>query len=410
VGSDEDGSRLATVAEALEDLVAGRMVVVVDDEDRENEGDLVLLAERATPELINFMATHGRGLICVALATHRFDALGIPLMVTDNTSLHQTAFGVSVDLRGSGTTGISAHDRAATARALADPATLPEALARPGHVFPLRAVAGGVLRRAGHTEAGVDLAELAGGQPAAVICEIMAEDGRMARLPQLVSFAERYGLKVLSISDLIQYRRSCEWLVERVADSQLPTRHGVFRAVAYQSTVDQRAYLAVTMGDVADGEPVLVRVHSQCLTGDVFGSARCDCGDQLDLALWRIAEAGRGVVLYIEEHEGRGIGIVHKIRAYGLQDLGRDTVEANEELGFPPDLRDYGIGAQVLTDLGVRRVRLMTNNPHKYAGLVGHGLEITERVSLEVPPNDHNISYLQTKRDRMGHLIGGKDG
>ncbi|MQB00646.1 MAG: bifunctional 3,4-dihydroxy-2-butanone-4-phosphate synthase/GTP cyclohydrolase II [Actinobacteria bacterium] len=400
---------LDTIEDALASIRAGRMIIVVDDENRENEGDLVMAAEKVTPEAVNFMAGVGRGLICVPMTPERLDELMVSMMVQDNTAAHSTAFAVSVDLKLPGHTGISAHDRAMTILALADPETKPNDLARPGHIFPLRTVAGGVLRRAGHTEAAVDLARLAGLRPAGVICEIMNEDGSMARLPDLKVLAEARGLKIISISDLIDFRRRNEKLVERVADSMLPTQYGVFRAYAYEPLVGGREYIALVLGEIAAKKPVLVRVHSQCLTGDVFGSIRCDCGDQLTLALEMIVDEGAGVVLYIAEHEGRGVGLMHKLRAYNLQDNGSDTVEANVQLGFRPDLRDYGIGAQVLVDLGVVSMRLMTNNPDKYAGLNGYGLEIVERVPLQVPPKPENLHYLTTKRVKLGHVLNGLD-
>ncbi len=392
--------------EAARRLAEGRQVIVVDDQDRENEGDLVLAADRVTPEAINFMARYGRGLICVALTGERCDELDLPLMVdrAENTSAHETAFCVSVEARRGTTTGISAHDRAATVRALVDPSTRPEDLVRPGHMFPLRARRGGVLKRAGHTEAAVDLARLAGLTPAGVLCEIMDDDGRMARLPRLVEFAREHGLGVLTVADLIAHRLRSERLVERVAGPRLPTTHGEFRILGYRNRVTGEEHVALVMGRIDPEEPILVRVHSQCLTGDVFGSARCDCGRQLEEALDRIAAEGRGVLLYLLQ-EGRGIGLFNKLRAYELQDQGEDTVEANVHLGFPPDPRDYGTGAQILMDLGVRRMRLMTNNPGKYAALAGFGLEIVERVPLEVPPTDHTRSYLETKKRKLGHLL-----
>ena len=396
-----------TVEEAVAELKAGRMIIVVDDEARENEGDFIQPAETVTPESINFMATEGRGLICTAVTRERLEELAIPMMVTENTAPHGTAFSVSVDLKIPGHTGSSAYDRAATIRALADPATRPLDLARPGHVFPLRAELGGVLRRAGHTEATADLAGLAGFRPVGVLGEIMDPGGDMARLPHLQQLADRMGLKILTIKDLIAYRRQRERLIERVASAKMPTAYGEFLCHAYQSVLDGKAYAAMVMGDVKGRADVLVRVHSQCLTGDVFGSTRCDCGGQLNRALAKIAEAGCGVLLYVMEHEGRGIGLVHKIRAYSLQEQGRDTIEANRELGFAPDLRDYGLGAQVLADLGITSMRLMTNNPAKYAGLEGYGLSITERVPLETSPTRENIAYLRTKRDRLGHLLVG---
>jgi 3,4-dihydroxy 2-butanone 4-phosphate synthase/GTP cyclohydrolase II len=380
------------------------MVILVDDEDRENEGDLAMAAEMVTPEAINFMARYGRGLVCLALTEERADALDLPLMVRENTSPFGTAFTVSIEARGKVTTGISAADRAATIRTAVDPATRPLDLLRPGHVFPLRAKRGGVLKRAGQTEASVDLARLAGLEPAAAICEIMNEDGTMARVPDLMRFAAEHGLLVVTVADLIRYRLSHETIVRRVASPKLPSRWGELRVHAYRSDATGEEHLALCLGDVAGGEPVLVRVHSQCLTGDIFGSTRCDCGPQLELALERIREAGRGVLLYLLQ-EGRGIGLLNKLLAYELQDAGHDTVEANERLGFRPDQRDYGVGAQILRDLGVERMRLMTNNPSKYVALSGYGLEIVERVPLEVPPSDASRDYLRTKRDKLGHLL-----
>jgi 3,4-dihydroxy 2-butanone 4-phosphate synthase/GTP cyclohydrolase II len=398
-----------TVDEAIAELRAGRMVIVVDDEERENEGDFVQPAETVTPESINFMAVEGRGLICTAVTRDRLEELGIPMMVSDNTAPHGTAFSVSVDLKIPRSTGSSAYDRAATIRALADPKTRPSDLARPGHVFPLRAELGGVLRRAGHTEATADLSRLAGFAPVGVLGEIMAPDGRMARLPHLEVLASRHNLKILTIKDLIAYRRTRERLIQRVASAKMPTAYGEFTCHAYESVLDGKGYAAMVLGDVSGKENVLVRVHSQCLTGDVFGSTRCDCGGQLNAALAMIAAAGAGVLLYVMDHEGRGIGLIHKIRAYSLQEQGRDTVEANRELGFAPDLRDYGLGAQILADLGLTSMRLMTNNPAKYAGLEGYGLSISERVPLETSPTRENIAYLRTKRDRFGHLLQGLD-
>lgn len=399
-----------TVEKAVEELKQGRMVIVVDDEERENEGDFVMPGELITPEALNFMATHGRGLICTALPKERLDQLAIPMMVTDNTAPHGTAFSVSVDLKIPGHTGSSAFDRAVTIRALADSATMPADLARPGHVFPLRASPGGVLKRAGHTEAAADLAKLAGFQPVGVLGEIMDPDGTMARLGHLEKLAAEHNLKILTIKDLIYYRRQREKLVERVATARMPTVFGDFVCHAYRSTIDGQEYVAFVKGEVDGVKDVLVRVHSQCLTGDVFQSARCDCGQQLRQALTMVQEAGQGVVLYIMGHEGRGIGLIHKIRAYTLQEQGRDTVQANAELGFAPDLRDYGIGAQVLTDLGLTSIRLMTNSPRKYAGIEGYGLSITERVPLQTNPTEQNIAYLRTKRDRLGHLLEGLGG
>ncbi|GBC80421.1 Riboflavin biosynthesis protein RibBA [bacterium HR09] len=394
----------ATVEEAAEEFRRGRFVIIVDDEERENEGDLAIAAEKVTPEAINFMATHARGLICVSLTEERCNELDLPLMVERNTSPHGTAFCVSVEARGKVTTGISAADRAATVQALIDPKTKPEDLIRPGHMFPLRAKPGGVLKRAGHTEASVDLARIAGLYPAAVICEIMDEDGSMARLPRLVELAREHGLKILTVRDLIAYRLRSERLVELVASPQLPTRFGEFRVYGFRSTVTNEEHLALVMGEISPEEPVLVRVHSQCLTGDVFGSARCDCGAQLEAAMARIAAEGRGVLLYLLQ-EGRGIGLFNKLKAYQLQDEGLDTVEANHRLGFGADQRDYGVGAQILRELGVRRMRLMTNNPSKYVALSGYGLEIVERIPLEVPPTPHSRKYLRAKKEKLGHIL-----
>ncbi|MFZ5804531.1 MAG: bifunctional 3,4-dihydroxy-2-butanone-4-phosphate synthase/GTP cyclohydrolase II [Acidobacteriota bacterium] len=394
----------ATVEEAAEEFRRGRFVIIVDDEERENEGDLAIAAEKVTPEAINFMATHARGLICVSLTEERCNELDLPLMVERNTSPHGTAFCVSVEARGKVTTGISAADRAATVQALIDPRTKPEDLIRPGHMFPLRAKPGGVLKRAGHTEASVDLARIAGLYPAAVICEIMDEDGSMARLPRLVELAREHGLKILTVRDLIAYRLRSERLVELVASPQLPTRFGEFRVYGFRSTVTNEEHLALVMGEISPEEPVLVRVHSQCLTGDVFGSARCDCGAQLEAAMTRIAAEGKGVLLYLLQ-EGRGIGLFNKLKAYQLQDEGLDTVEANHRLGFGADQRDYGVGAQILRELGVRRMRLMTNNPSKYVALSGYGLEIVERIPLEVPPTPHSRKYLRAKKEKLGHIL-----
>jgi len=397
-------SPFASVDEAIEQFRRGGFVILVDDEERENEGDLAIAAEKITPEAVNFMAREGRGLICVALTEERCEALDLPLMVRDNTSPFGTAFTVSVEARGKITTGISAADRAATILTLADPGTGPEDLLRPGHIFPLRARRGGVLKRAGQTEASVDLARLAGMTPAAAICEIMNDDGTMARVPDLVPFARRHGLPILSVAELIRHRARTETLVERVASPRLPTPYGDFTAHAYRAPATGEEHLALVLGDVAGGEPPLVRVHSQCLTGDVFASGRCDCGLQLEAAMERIAAEGRGVLLYLLQ-EGRGIGLVNKLRAYELQEGGHDTVEANERLGFPADQRDYGVGALILRDLGIRRMRLMTNNPGKYVALAGYGLEIDERVPLEVPPTEATRGYLRAKRDKLGHLL-----
>ena len=397
-------SPFSTIEEALDDLRCGRMLIVVDDEDRENEGDLIMAAEKVTSDAVNFMTRHARGLICVPLTDERADALKLPLMVGDNTGLHETNFTVSVDLRYGTTTGISAADRAATIRALVDPTTQPEDLGRPGHVFPLRAKAGGVLRRAGHTEAVVDLARMAGLQAAAVLCEIMDEDGSMARLPQLIALAGRLDLKIITIEDLVRYRRIKEKLVRRELETRLPTRYGEFRLVLYGTTVDDEHHVALVKGNVEGKKDVLVRVHSSCVTGDAFGSLRCDCGEQLRLALERIETEGEGVLLYMHQ-EGRGIGLENKLRAYVLQDEGLDTVEANMHLGFKPDPRDYGIGCQILVDLGLSSIRVMTNNPLKRVALEAYGLSFSEIVPLEVVPNDYNRRYLDTKRDKLGHLL-----
>jgi 3,4-dihydroxy 2-butanone 4-phosphate synthase/GTP cyclohydrolase II len=395
----------ATIEEALADVREGRIVIVVDDADRENEGDFIMAAERVTPEAVNFMVTHGRGIVCMPVTAERLDELRIPLMVSKNNESHGTAFAVSIDIKGRTTTGTSAFDRAATARAIADPDLVAEDVRMPGHVFPLMAQEGGVLRRAGHTEATVDLARLAGLYPAGVLCEVLAADGSMARLPELIRVAREHGLKLISIADLIEYRRRREHLVERTAEAVIPTEHGEFTAYTYQSVLDDNVHVAFVRGEIGDGQAILVRVHSECLTGDVFGSLRCDCGDQLHRAIERVGREGRGVVLYIRGHEGRAIGLTHKLRAYRLQEQGRDTVEANVELGFAADPRDYGIGAQILVDLGVKTMRLLTNNPSKRAGLEGYGLSILERVPLETRPNAENIEYLRTKREKMGHLL-----
>jgi len=401
---------LSTIEEALDQLRRGGMVVVVDDEDRENEGDLIMAAEDVTAESMAFYLEYTSGVFCVPLESARADELDLPLMVVANTEAQRTAFTVTVDYRHGTTTGISASDRAATVRALIDPATRPTDLNRPGHIFPLRYRTGGVLKRAGHTEATVDLCRLAGKQPSGVLCEIVTRDkADMARLPELEEFAQTHHLPIVSIADLIRYRRHHEKLVRRVADATLPTEHGQFQVYVFESVLDGEQHLAMVYGDIASARDVLVRVHSECLTGDVFGSMRCDCGPQLETALAKVAAEGAGIVVYLRGHEGRGIGLGHKIRAYALQEDGRDTVDANIELGLPVDSREYGIGAQILVDLGVTSMRLMTNNPSKYGGLEGFGLNIVERVALESSPTAYNIDYLRTKRERMGHMLGGLD-
>ncbi len=398
-------TRTVPVEQAIDAVRDGRMIIIVDDEDRENEGDLMVAAEKVTPAIINFMARHGRGLVCLPLTRERLQELRLPLMVNENTARYQTAFTVSIDARDGITTGISAADRARTILTAVDPATRPEDLARPGHVFPLQAREGGVLARAGQTEAAVDLARMAGLRPAGVICEIMNEDGTMARMPELEEVSREHGIPILTIADLIRYRMKHETLVRKLEETDLPTRFGRFRLLVFEDTIRGEHHVALVKGGIDPARPTLVRAHSQCLTGDTFGSERCDCGDQLHRSMEMIEKEGRGIVLYILTHEGRGIGLANKIKAYAIQDEGADTVEANRRLGFLPDQRDYGVGAQILVALGVRRLRLITNNPRKFVGLEGYGLEIVERVPLEVPPNACNLRYLKTKKEKMGHIL-----
>ncbi|MGC8763404.1 MAG: bifunctional 3,4-dihydroxy-2-butanone-4-phosphate synthase/GTP cyclohydrolase II [Acidobacteriota bacterium] len=395
---------LISIEKALEEIKEGRMLIICDDKDRENEGDLYIPAQFTTPQAITFMAKYGRGLICLAMTGQRLDELEIPLMVQQNTSSFQTAFCVSIEAKHKTTTGISAYDRAATILTAIDPATRPADLARPGHIFPLRAKEGGVLRRPGQTEASVDLARLAGLYPAGVICEVMKDDGTMARMPDLLAFSEEHGVDIVTIADLIKYRLSRESLVRRVAQPKLPTKFGLFKVIAYESILTDRTHLALVMGEWGEGDTVLVRMHSECLTGDALFSQRCDCGPQLEAAMKAVAAEGRGVVVYLRQ-EGRGIGLLNKLKAYELQDQGMDTVEANEALGFAPDQRDYGIGAQILHDLGLRRIRILTNNPKKLAALSGFGIEIVDQVPLEVKPNENNRAYLRTKKIKMGHTL-----
>ena len=397
---------LCSMEEAISDLQAGKFIIVVDDEGRENEGDLVLPAEKVTPEAVNFMVTHAKGLLCMPMTEERLDELQIPLVSTEHTpTALPTAFTVSIDYKQNTTTGISAFDRSATINALIDPNCQPDDFARPGHLFPLRYHKGGVLMRPGHTEAIIDLCNIGGLYPAGVVCEIMKDDGDMARMPDLEEFAQKHDLKILSIAQLIAHRRRSETLIERVAEARLPSKYGEFKIVAYRSAVDPGEHIALTIGDWTENDPVLSRIHSECLTGDVFGSLRCDCGEQMDLALQTLGQAGTGALLYMRQ-EGRGIGLHNKIKAYSLQDTGLDTVDANKQLGFDSDLRHYDIAAQMLLDLGIKKIRLLTNNPKKVVGLTGLGVEIVDRVEIEVPPNDENLNYLETKKSRMGHFLG----
>ncbi len=398
-------TKTATVEQAIKAVKAGKLIIIVDDEDRENEGDLMIAAEKATPEIINFMTKHGRGLICMPLPKERLKELHLPLMVRDNTAPYQTAFTVSIDARDGVTTGISAHDRAHTILVAIDSKTQPSDLTRPGHIFPLEAREGGVLERAGQTEASLDIARLAGLKHAGVICEIMDEDGTMARLPQLEEFSLTHNIPILTVADLIKYRMKHERLVKKIEEASMPTRFGDFKIMIFEDTIHKEHHVALVKGDIKKDELTLVRAHSQCLTGDTFGSIRCDCGDQLHQAMEMINKEEKGVILYMLNHEGRGIGFTNKIKAYAIQDHGADTVEANKKLGFKADQRDYGIGAQILVALGANKLRLITNNPRKFVGLSGYGLEIIERVPLEVPPNKNNIKYLKTKKEKMGHLL-----
>jgi len=396
---------IVSVEEAIKEVKAGRIIIITDDEDRENEGDLMVAAEKITPDIVNFMAKYGRGLICLPLTKQRLEELELPLMVSNNTALYETAFTISIDGIKNVTTGISAQDRSETIRTAIHPESKPADLARPGHIFPLEYKEGGVLQRAGQTEAAVDISRLAGLYPAGVICEIMNEDGTMSRMPELIKFSRTHGIPIMTIADLIKYRMKTEHLVHRVEEVDLPTRFGQFRLIVYEDQIHKDHHIALVKGELKKDKPTLVRAHSQCFTGDVLGSSRCDCGDQLHHAMEMIDKEGTGVILYMINHEGRGIGLVNKIKAYAIQDRGADTVEANTELGFKPDHRDYGIGAQILVELGVNKLRLLTNNPRKFIGLDGYGLEIQERVPIEIPPNSCNIKYLKTKKEKMGHIL-----
>lgn len=394
-----------TIENAIKTVQAGKLIIIIDDEDRENEGDLMVAAEKVTPDIINFMAKHGRGLICLSLTKEKLKQLDIPLMVSDNTAQFQTAFTVSIDVKKGTTTGISAHDRTKTILAAIDPETNPSDLARPGHIFPLEAKEGGVLKRTGQTEGSVDIAQLAGLKPAGVICEIMNEDGTMSRLNELEKFSRTYDIPIITIADIIHYRMQNEILVKKIEETELPTKNGQFTIMIFEDIINKESLVALVKGPLEKDEPTLVRAHSQCLTGDTFGSQRCDCGKQLSQSMKMIEKEGKGVILYILNHEGRGIGLASKIKAYALQDKGIDTVEANKKLGFKPDHRDYGLGAQVLVSLGVNKLRLITNNPRKYIGLAGYGLEIHERVPIEIPPTKNNRAYLKTKKEKMGHIL-----
>jgi len=395
----------APAEEAIQAVRTGKLVIIVDDEDRENEGDFMVAAEKATPAIINFMSKHGRGLICLPLTRKRLEELQLPLMVQDNTARFQTAFTVSIDAKDGIATGISVYDRARTVQVAVDPKTKPPDLSRPGHIFPLQAKEGGVLARAGQTEAAVDLARLAGLTPAGVICEIMNEDGTMARMPQLEEISREHDIPILTIADLINFRMKTECLVKKIEEAELPTQYGSFRIAVFEDIIHHENHVALVKGEIREDEPVLVRAHSQCLTGDTFASSRCDCGEQLRTAMEMIEKEGKGVILYILNHEGRGIGLTNKIKAYAIQDQGLDTVEANKRLGFKPDQRDYGIGAQILVSLGVKKLRLLSNNPRKFIGLTGYGLEIIERVPIEIPPNTVNREYLKAKKEKMGHIL-----
>lgn len=395
----------APVEQAIKAVKEGRLIIITDDEDRENEGDLMVAAEKVTPDIINFMAKYGRGLICLPLTKKRLKELALPLMVVDNTASFKTAFTISIDAKKGVTTGISANDRSHTIQVAIDAKTKPSDLARPGHIFPLEANDGGVLERAGQTEASIDIARMSGLKHAAVICEIMNEDGTMARMPQLEKYSQTYDIPILTIADLIKYRMKTECLIQRIEEIPLPTKYGEFRLIIFEDTIHKENQIALVKGEIEKDDSTLVRVHSQCLTGDIFGSSRCDCGDQLHRAMEMVEKEGKGVILYIISQEGRGIGLVNKIKAYAMQDKGLDTVEANQHLGFKPDQRDYGIGAQILVSLGVNKLRLITNNPRKFIGLAGYGLEIIERVPLEIPPSKSNINYLKTKKEKMGHIL-----